>query len=142
MKALGVRKNLAKKEYHEQVKKDVMRYCRQYLEETEADMRRIQQLNSIMHVLWVLIALHEEFGFGKKRLQRLWDAFGARGEALDTARQDGIAFTKALKILEDEIGMDTYVDRSAAQELEKLYERNVKRYGEKIFKPEDLCKKV
>ena len=142
MKALGVRKNLAKKEFHEQVKKDVMRYCRQYLEETEADMRRIQQLNSIMHVLWVLIALHEEFGFGKKRLQRLWDAFGARGEALDTARQDGIAFTKALKILEDEIGMDTYVDRSAAQELEKLYERNVKRYGEKIFKPEDLCKKV
>lgn len=142
MKALGVRKNLAKKEYHEQVKKDVMRYCKQYLEETEADMRRIQQLNSIMHVLWVLIALHEEFGFGRKRLQRLWDAFGARGEALDTARQDGIAFTKALKILEDEIGMDTYVDRSAAQELEKLYERNVKRYGEKIFKPEDLCKKV
>lgn len=141
MNALKVRKNLAKKEYHEQVKKDVLKYCKQYLDETEEDMKQIQRLNSVMHVLWVLIALHEEFGFGKKRLQRLWDAFGANGARLDTARQDGVAFTKALMVLEDEIGMDTYIDRSEAQKLERLYERNVKRYGEAAVNPEDYLKK-
>lgn len=142
MKALKVRDNLRKKEYHEQVKKDVLKHCRKYLEETEADMREIQRLNAIMHVLWLMVVLHDEFGFGKMRLQRLWNAFGCMGERLNTDRQDGIAFTKILNILENDIGMDTYVDRKLAQKLDLLYERNVDRYGEGVIEPEKFCKEV
>lgn len=142
MNALKVRKNLAKKEYHEQVKKDVKRYCRQYLEETEEDMMEIQKLNAVMHVLWLMCVLHDEFGFGRKRLQRLWDAFGKSGDRLDTSRKDGVAFTRVLNKLEDEIGMDTYIDRSSAQRLELLYERNVKRYGETKVNYEEKLKQV
>ncbi len=142
MNALKVRKNLAKKEYHEQVKKDVKRYCHQYLEETEEDMMEIQKLNAVMHVLWLMCVLHDEFGFGRKRLQRLWDAFGKSGDRLDTSRKDGVAFTRVLNKLEDEIGMDTYIDRSSAQRLELLYERNVKRYGETKVSYEEKLKQV
>ena len=142
MDVLKVRKKLAKKEYHEQVKKDVKRYCRQYLEETEEDMMEIQKLNAVMHVLWLMCVLHDEFGFGRKRLQRLWDAFGKSGDRLDTSRKDGVAFTRVLNKLEDEIGMDTYIDRSSAQRLELLYERNVKRYGETKVNYEEKLKQV
>lgn len=102
----------------------------------------IQKLNAVMHVLWLMCVLHDEFGFGRKRLQRLWDAFGKSGDRLDTSRKDGVAFTRVLNKLEDEIGMDTYIDRSSAQRLELLYERNVKRYGETKVNYEEKLKQV
>lgn len=128
MNALKSQANRAKREYTEALKKDMAKHCRKYLEETEADMREIQRLNAVMHVLYLMCVLHDVFGFGKKRLQRLWDAFGESGERLITDRNDGVAFTRILNKLENDIGMNTYIDRSEAQKLERLYERNVKRY--------------
>ena len=95
-----------------------------------------------MHVLHLMCVLHDEFGFGKNRLQKLWDAFGASGKRLDIDRKDGVAFTKILNRLEKEIGMNTYVDRALAEKLEMLYERNVRRYGENKINPEKYCRKV
>ena len=65
MNALKSQANRAKREYTEALKKDMAKHCRKYLEETEADMREIQRLNAVMHVLYLMCVLHDVFGFGK-----------------------------------------------------------------------------
>lgn len=113
-----------------EIRRTVVREYNKLCERTNAEQAESSKYNALLHVLHLFCVLNDEFGFGKKRLQRLLDAFAARDEQFKTDLEDGVAWTKVLARL-DKIGVEFDLDRSYAERImQKKYEKGVKRYEE------------
>lgn len=140
MNAMKAREALRRKEAEAEMKRYLMKNAERFLVEQEAQEIERQKYNALMHVLRVFVVMNSEFGFGKKRLARLWGAIIGGNKDFATGLLDGIGFTKILNEL-DRIGfnpIDGDERRFLENRFQRLYEERVKHYGEDVVGNADL----
>lgn len=129
MNALKSMKLREKKEREAQVRRAVEREYKKIYERDQNDRIETSRYNALLHVLHVFCLLNKEFGFGKKRLKQLLEAMENADKQFKADLEDGIAWTKILKYL-DNIGFVFEVDRKYVENsLQQRYESGVKRNG-------------
>ena len=134
MNAMKVRRAVQRREAEAEMKKHLMKNAERFLIEQEAQEIERQKYNALMHVLRVFLVMNTEFGFGKKRLARLWNAVIAGNKEFETGLLDGIGWTKIMNELDriefNPIG--TEERRFLEYRFQRLYEERVKHYGEDV----------
>ena len=119
-----------KKAREAEIRKTVAREYDKLCQRNHTEQVENSKYNAMLHVLHLFCVLNDEFGFGKKRLTRLLNAFAQQDEQFKTDLEDGVAWTKIFARL-DKIGLKFDVDRAYAEKImQRKYERNVKRYEE------------
>ena len=130
MNALKSARLREKKARDAEIRKTVVREYNKLREQNLTEQVESSKYNAMLHVLHLFCVLNDEFGFGKKRLQRLLDAFAAQDAQFKADLEDGVAWTKIFAKL-DRIGLKFELDRAYAERvMQRKYERNVRRYEE------------
>ena len=83
----------------------------------------------MFHVMHLLVILHEEYGFGKKRLERLLGAYADADEQFKTDLSDGVAWTKILNHLQGVGLVFSEEDIKIGKSKERLFEKGITYYG-------------
>jgi hypothetical protein len=77
----------------------------------------------------LLIVLHDEYGFGKKRLERLLGAYADADKQFKEDLNDGVAWTKIVNRLQ-QIGLEFSEEEiQIGKSKERLYEKGITYYG-------------
>lgn len=134
MNALKLKiKRTLNKQFEEEAKRSAMEQARRYLEEHYEVEVANQRDNAMLHVMHVFVVLNKEFGFGAKRLERLYNAIVAENDTSNI--KDGISWTVILSEL-DRIGIDI-IDSSDRDYYERvaqrMYEQGVTHRGEDVI---------
>ena len=123
MKANIMNNQKARMHLKELIKKESVKHCAACMEEMNRDFVTTSKYNAMFHTMHLLVVLHDEFGFGKKRLERLLGAYADADEAFKNDLEDGVAWTKILQRLEG-IGLE-FSDEDR-ETLKGLLERGIK----------------
>lgn len=111
------------------VKQEQFKNCEKCLEKLNRDFIDTSKYNAMFHVMHMLVVLHDEFGFGKKRLERLLGAYADGDKQFKEDLADGIAWTKILQRLQ-RIGLEfSEEDIQIGKIKERLYEKDITYYG-------------
>lgn len=140
MNAMKTREAMRRKEAEAQMKKYLKKHAELFLIEQEEQEVERQKYNALMHVLNVFVVMNSEFGFGKKRLARLWDAVVGGNKEFEAGLLDGIGFTKIFNEL-DRIGFSPVSGeerRFLENRFQRLYEERVKHYGDDVVGKAEL----
>ena len=134
MNCLAVRRALQKKQAEKMLNDEVKRMCRKEVDKMIAaenkTIKKDSRYNAMLHVMHLFVILHDEFGFGAKRLGRLWNAFYNQTDQFRQDREDGVAFEKIVKRL-NEVGFDfeaTGLNMDDCRKTDRTYEKGVRRY--------------
>jgi hypothetical protein len=112
------------------IKDEQGKHCKECLAKFNREAVQTSKYNAMFHVMHMLVILHDEFGFGKIRLGRLLERMQNRDAAFKADLEDGVAFTKLRKKLED-IGLIFDEEEiEICTKMERLYEKNIT-YAEK-----------
>lgn len=129
MKANYLDHNRAKRKFNELVDKRHQVNCEKCLERLNHEFIMTSAYNVKFHLVHLLCVLHDEFGFGKIRLNRLLQAYNDADKAFKADLDDGVAWTKAKRRLE-EIGLEFDDEESAiCDQKERLFEKDITYYG-------------
>lgn len=129
MKANYLDHNRAKCKFNELVDKRHQVNCEKCLERLNHEFIMTSAYNVKFHLVHLLCVLHDEFGFGKVRLNRLLQAYNDADKAFKADLDDGVAWTKAKRRLE-EIGLEFDDEESAiCDQKERLFEKDITYYG-------------
>ena len=110
--------------------KEQQKTCEKCLERINRECVETSKYNALFHTFHMLEVLHDEFGFGKKRLERLLGAYHDRDASFKEDLADGVAWTKMRKRFE-KIGLEfSEEDIELCNQKERLYEKNIT-YAEK-----------
>ena len=142
MNAMKVRKALQRREAEAEMKKILMKNAERYLSEQESLEIERQKYNAMMHVFHVFTLLNSEFGFGKVRLGRLWDAILKANNEFRTGLRDGVGWSKIFGEL-DRIGFNPIDDeqrRYLETRFQRLYEVGIKHGGEDDISTAEIIK--
>ena len=119
----------ARWQFKELVKKEQVKNCEKCLEKLNRDFIDSSKYNAMFHTMHMLVVLHDEFGFGKKRLERLLGAYADADKSFKADLEDGVAWTKILQRLQ-RIGLEfSDEDIQIGKMKEQLYEKNITYYG-------------
>ena len=130
MKANYLDHNKAKRKFKELVAQEQVKNCEKCLAKLNREFVETSAYNVKFHLVHLLEVLHDEFGFGKVRLNRLLEAYNSRDESFRADLEDGVAWTKAKRRLEA-IGLEFDDEQSAVCDVkERLFEKNIT-YAEK-----------
>jgi hypothetical protein len=130
MKANILTPKKARWQLKEMVDKETRKHCTKCLEQLNRDFYTTSKYNALFHTMHLLIVLHDEFGFGKKRLERLLGAYAEADEAFKNDLEDGVAWTKIVKQLEA-IGLEFDKEEiEIGKAKERLFEKGIT-YAEK-----------
>lgn len=125
MKANYLDKGRAKRKFKELVDREQQKICEKCREQLNRDFVTTSKYNAMFHTLHLLVVLHDEFGFGKKRLERLLGAYQDEDASFKADLEDGVAWTKIRKRLED-IGLEFSDEEiEICNKKERLYEKNI-----------------
>ncbi len=125
MKANYLDRNKAMRKFKELVDKEQQKNCEKCLERINRECVETSKYNAMFHTLHMLEVLHDEFGFGKKRLERLLGAYHDRDESFKADLADGVAWTKMRKRFE-KIGLEfSEEDIELCNRKERLYEKDI-----------------
>jgi hypothetical protein len=131
MKANYLTHKRAQRELNALVDKTHQKTCEKCLERLNRDFIETSAYNVKFHLVHLLCVLHDEFGFGKVRLNRLLQAYNDADKAFKADLDDGIAWTKAKRRLE-EIGLEFDDEESAiCDKKERLFEKGITYYDKK-----------
>lgn len=129
MKANYLDHNRAKRKFNELVDKRHQENCEKCLERLNREFVMTSAYNVKFHLVHLLCVLHDEFSFGKVRLNRLLQAYNDADKAFKADLDDGVAWTKARRRLE-EIDLEFDDEESAiCDQKERLFEKDIKYYG-------------
>ena len=118
------------RKFKELVGKEQQKNCEKCLEKINRECVETSKYNALFHTFHMLEVLHDEFGFGKKRLERLLGAYHDRDASFKEDLADGVAWTKMRKRFE-KIGLEfSEEDIELCNQKERLYEKNIT-YAEK-----------
>lgn len=127
------RKRQAKQMVDKMIDEENQRRCEKCLAELNRQCVTTSKFNAMIHVMHMLVVLHDRYGFGKQRLEELLSEYSRRDGAFREDLADGVAWTKVRRRLE-EIGLEFAEDDMAeCHRVERLFEKGV-RYSEE-FKP-------
>lgn len=130
MKANYLDHNKAKRKFKDLVAQEQIKNCEKCLAKINRECVETSKYNAMFHTLHMLEVLHDEFGFGKKRLERLLGAYHDRDASFKEDLADGVAWTKMRKRFE-KIGLEfSEEDIELCNQKERLYEKDI-RYAEK-----------
>ena len=125
MKANFLTPKKARWQMKEIVKKETIKHCAACMEEMNRDFVTTSKYNALFHTMHLFVVLHDEFGFGKKRLERLLGAYADADESFKNDLEDGVAWTKILQRLE-EIGLEfSDEDKEIGKAKERLFEKGI-----------------
>ena len=125
MKANYLDRNKAMRKFKELVNQEQQKNCEKCLERLNREFVDTSAYNVKFHLVHLLVVLHDEFGFGKVRLNRLLEAYNSRDEGFKADLEDGVAWTKAKRKLE-EIGLIFDDEQSVVCDVkERLFEKNI-----------------
>ena len=125
MKANILTPNKAKRKLKEMVKTESVKHCAKCLEQLNRDFVTTSKYNALFHTMHMLVILHDEYGFGKKRLERLLEAYAEADESFKEDLADGVAWTKIVKRLEA-IGLEfSKEDIEIGKAKERLFEKGI-----------------
>ena len=132
MNALKVRERLRKKEAEANMRKVVAREAEKFIQEHSDIEYERQKYNAMLHVFHLFVLLNREFGFGKVRLGRLWDALLDSGDEFKASLKDGIGFTKVFNEFDrmkfHPVPEET--QKKLERYFQRLYEDGVKHSGD------------
>ena len=118
-----------RRQFKNLVKQEQFKNCEKCLEKLNRDFIDTSKYNAMFHVMHMLVVLHDEFGFGKKRLERLLGAYMDADKQFKEDLADGVAWTKILQRLQ-KIGLEfSDEDIQIGKIKERLYEKNITYYG-------------
>lgn len=130
MKANYLDHNKAKRKFKDLVAQEQVKNCEKCLAKINRECVETSKYNALFHTLHMLEVLHDEFGFGKKRLERLLGAYHDRDASFKEDLADGVAWTKMHKRFE-KIGLEfSEEDIELCNQKERLYEKDIT-YAEK-----------
>ena len=125
MNANYLNRKKAMKQFKELVDKEQQKNCEKCLAKLNREFVETSAYNVKFHLVHLLEVLHDEFGFGKVRLNRLLEAYNSRDESFRADLEDGVAWTKAKRRLEA-IGLEFDDEQSAVCDVkERLFEKNI-----------------
>lgn len=125
MNANYLDRNKAKRKFKELVAQEQVKNCEKCLAKLNREFVETSAYNVKFHLVHLLEVLHDEFGFGKVRLNRLLEAYNSRDESFRADLEDGVAWTKAKRRLEA-IGLEFDDEQSAVCDVkERLFEKNI-----------------
>lgn len=140
MNAMKVRERLRRKEAEAHMRKVLAKEAEKFLQEHFDIEYERQKYNAMLHVFHLFVLLNREFGFGKVRLGRLWDALLDSGDEFKASLKDGIGFTKVFNEF-DRMHFHP-VPEETQKKLEhyfqRLYEEGVRHGGEDTITFYDL----
>lgn len=126
MKANYLDSGKARRKLKAMVKTEASKHCEKCLEQLNRDFEVTSKYNAMFHTLHMLEVLHDEFGFGKKRLERLLGAYNDADASFKEDLADGVAWTKMRKKLEA-IGLEFDEEEIAiCNAKERLYEKDIR----------------
>lgn len=126
MKANYLDAGRAKRKLKQMVKDESVKHCEKCLEQLNRDFVTTSKYNAMFHTLHMLVVLHDEFGFGKKRLERLLGAYQETDSSFKEDLADGVAWTKIRKRLEG-IGLEFSEEEiEICNKKERLYEQDIR----------------
>lgn len=118
-----------RRQFKNLVKQEQFKNCEKCLEKLNRDFIDTSKYNAMFHTMHMLVVLHDEFGFGKKRLERLLGAYMDADKQFKEDLADGVAWTKILQRLQ-KIGLEfSDEDIQIGKIKERLYEKNITYYG-------------
>lgn len=129
MKANILDSNKAKRHFKNLVRQEQIKNCEKCLEKLNRDFVDTSKYNAMFHVMHLLVILHDEYGFGKKRLERLLGAYADGDKQFKEDLADGVAWTKILQRLQA-IGLEFSEEEiQIGKSKERLYEKGITYYG-------------
>lgn len=129
MKANIMDNGKAKRQFKELVRKEQVKNCEKCLAKLNRDFVDTSKYNALFHTMHLLIVLHDEYGFGKKRLERLLGAYADADKQFKEDLNDGVAWTKIVNRLQ-QIGLEfSDEDIQIGKMKERLYEKGITYYG-------------
>ena len=125
MNANYLNRKKAMRQFKELVAQEQVKNCEKCLAKLNREFVETSAYNVKFHLVHLLEVLHDEFGFGKVRLNRLLEAYNSRDESFRADLEDGVAWTKAKRRLEA-IGLEFDDEQSAVCDVkERLFEKNI-----------------
>ena len=131
MKANYLDRNKAMRKFKELVNKEQQKNCEKCLERLNREYISTSEFNAKLHVLLMLLVVHDKKKYGKERLEELLNEYNEAAIRLKVDLEDGVAWTKIRKRFQ-EIGIE-FEDESVeiANRKERLYEKDITYYDKK-----------
>lgn len=125
MKANVLNANTVKRRLKQMIKDESVKHCEKCLEQINRDFVTTSKYNAMFHVMHLLVILHDEYGFGKKRLERLLGAYADADKSFREDLSDGVAWTKIRKRLEA-VGLEFSKEEiEIGNAKERLFEKGI-----------------